>query len=222
MNTLNCIYFFLFALGVGYALIAALVGGLSHFHLPGLDVDVHTPDADLHPGGFDLHPGDVDSHVEVSVHHDLGHEVDHPDVRLSPLSPITIATFVATFGGVGLIVNNLTRLSPVLGLFISTVSGVALAGMMFLLYARVLAAAQGSSEIRAGELVSRPAEVITPIPPGEGKLGEVALVARGAHVKSPARSADGQAIPRGATVEIVGESGSVLVVRATATPAEKS
>lgn len=220
MNTLNCIYFFLFALGVGYALIAALMGGLSHFHLPGLDV--HTPDADLHPGGFDLHPGDVDSHVEVSIHHDLGHEVDQPDVRLSPLSPITIATFVATFGGVGLIVNNLTRLSPVLGLFISAVSGVALAGMMFLVYARVLAAAQGSSEVQAGELVGRPAEVITPIPAGEGKLGEVSLVARGTYLKSPARSADGQAIPRGASVEIVGESGSVLVVRATATPAEKS
>lgn len=222
MGTLNCIYFFLFALGVGYALIAALLGGLSHFHFPGLDVDVHTPDADLHPGGLDLHPGDMDSHVEVSIHHDLGHEVDHPDVKLSPLSPITIATFVATFGGVGLIVNNLTRLSPVLGLFISTVSGVALAGVMFLVYARVLAAAQGSSEVQAGELVGRPAEVITPIPAGEGKLGEVSLVARGTHLKSPARSADGQAIPRGATVEIVGEAGSVLVVRATATPAEQS
>ncbi len=122
----------------------------------------------------------------------------------------------------GLIVNNLTRLSPVLGLFISTVSGVALAGVMFLVYARVLAAAQGSSEVRAGELVGRPAEVVTPIPVGEGKLGEVSLVARGMHVKSPARSADGQAIPRGATVEIVGESGSVLVVRAMATPAGQS
>ncbi len=84
MGTLNCIYFFLFALGVGYALIAALLGGLSHFHFPGMDVDVHTPDVDVHPGGIDLHTGDVDTHIEVS--HDLGHEVDHPDVRLSPLS----------------------------------------------------------------------------------------------------------------------------------------
>lgn len=216
MGTLDCIYFFLFALGVGYALIAALLGGLAHFHFPGMDV--HTPDVDLHPDGLDLHPGDVDSHVGVSIHHDLGHEVDHPDVRLSPLSPITIATFVATFGGVGLIVNNLTQLSPVLGLLISTLSGMILAGVMFLVYTRVLGAAQGSSEVRAGELVGRTAEVLTPIPVGEGKLGEVTLVARGTYLKSPARSTDGQAIPRGATVEIVGEAGSVLVVRATATP----
>ncbi len=222
MGTLNCIYFFLFALGVGYALIAALLGGLSHFHLPGLDVDVHTPDVDLHPDGLDIHPGDIDSHADVSLHHDLGHEVDHPDVRLSPLSPITIATFVATFGGVGLIVNNLTRLSPVLGLFVSTVSGLALAGVMFLVYTRVLGAAQGSSEVRAGELVRRPAEVITPIPAGEGKLGEVSLVVRGMHVKSPARSADGQAIPRGTKVEIVEEAGSIVVVRVQAPPAQES
>lgn len=116
----------------------------------------------------------------------------------------------------GLIVNNLTRLSPVLGLLVSTLSGMILAGVMLLVYTRALGAAQGSSEVRAGEL-GRTAEVLTPIPVGEGKLGEVTLVARGIYLKSPTRSTDGQAIPRGATVEIV-EAGSVLVVRATAMP----
>ena len=45
IGTLNCVYFFLFALGVGYALIAAVMGGLSHVDLPGVDIDI--PGVDL-------------------------------------------------------------------------------------------------------------------------------------------------------------------------------
>ena len=205
LGTLNCIYFFLFALGVGYALIAGVLGGLSHVHVPGVDIDIP---------GVDLHPGEPDIHLELPFAHDISHDVDHPDVGLSPLSPITIATFITTFGGVGLIINNLSRLSPVLGLLISTMSGLGLAGVMFVLYTRVLMEMQGSSEVQAGELVGRLAETTTPIP--EGQVGEIALVARGARVRSPARSADGEAIPRGVAVEIVGEAGNVVIVQTKA------
>jgi membrane protein implicated in regulation of membrane protease activity len=206
LNTLNCVYFILFALGVGYALIAAVLGGLSHIDLPGVDIDVP---------GIDLHPGEPDIHLDLPFVHDISHDVDHPEVGLSPLSPITIATFITTFGGVGLIVNNLTTFSPVLGLLVSTVSGFALAGVMFLLYARVLMAVQGSSEVQIGELVGQTGEVITTIPGDQ--VGQIALVARGTRVRSPARSADGQAIPRGTMVEIVEEAGNVVIVRAKGT-----
>ncbi len=203
MGTLNCVYFFLFALGVGYALVAVVLGGLSHVDVPGVDIDIP---------GVELHPGEPDIHIEMPFHHDISHDVDHPEVGLSPLSPIVIATFITTFGGTGIIVNTLTSLRPVLGLMISTVSGIGLALVMFLLYTRVLLAAQGSSEVQSGELVGRMAETTTPIP--EGQVGEIVLVARGARVRHPARSADGQAIPRGAAVEIVDEAGSVVMVQA--------
>jgi membrane protein implicated in regulation of membrane protease activity len=203
LGTLNCVYFVLFALGVGYAVIAAVLGGLSHIDVPGLDIDIP---------GVDLHPGEPDIHLDLPFIHDISHDVDHPEVGLSPLSPITIATFITTFGGVGLIVSNLTTFSPILGLLISTVSGFALAGVMFLLYTRVLMAVQGSSEVRIGELVGQIGEVIAPIPGDQ--VGEIALVARGTRVRSPARSADGQAIPRGTMVEIVEEAGNVVIVRA--------
>ena len=203
IGMLNCVYFFLFALGVGYALIAAVMGGLSQIDVPGVDVDLP---------GVDLHPGEPDIHLEMPFHHDISHDVDHPEVGLSPLSPITIATFITTFGGTGLIVNALTSLSPVFGLAISTVSGLALSGMVFLLYARVLMGMQGSSEVQAGELVGMAAEATTSIP--EGQVGEIVLVVRGARARCPARSADGMAIPRGAAVEIVEETGSVVLVRA--------
>jgi membrane protein implicated in regulation of membrane protease activity len=203
LGTFNCVYFFLFALGVGYALIAALLGGLSHIDLPGVDIDIP---------GIDLHPGEPDIHLDIPFVHDISHDVDHPEVGLSPLSPITIATFITTFGGVGLIISNLTPLSPVVGLLIATLSGLGLSAMMFLLYARVFVAVQGSSEVQSGEMVGLMGEVIAPIP--EGNVGEIVLVARGARMRSTARSAGGNAIPRGTTVEIVEEAGNVVIVRA--------
>ncbi|MEA3339831.1 MAG: NfeD family protein [Chloroflexota bacterium] len=203
MGTLNCIYFFLFALGLGYALVAVVMGGLSHVEIPGVDIDIP---------GLELHPGEPDIHIEMPFHHDISHSVDHPEVGLSPLSPIILATFITTFGGTGIIVNTVTYLRPVWGLLISAVSGVGLSSVMFLLYTRVLLAAQGSSEVQAGELVGAWAETTTPIP--EGQVGEVVLVARGARVSRPARSADGPAIPRGTAVEIVEEAGNVVMVRA--------
>ena len=209
-GALNCIYFFLFILGVGYAIIAAVLGGLSHIDIPGVDIDIP---------GVDLHPGEPDIHLDIPFVHDVSHDVDHPEVGLSPLSPITIATFITTFGGVGLIISNLTSLSSVLGLLIATFSGLLLSGVMFLLYSRVFAAVQGSSEVQSGELVGLNAEVIAPIP--EGNVGEVVLVARGARMRSTARSADGKAIPRGTTVEIVEEAGNVVIVRAREVHAER-
>jgi membrane protein implicated in regulation of membrane protease activity len=208
LGTLNCVYFFLFILGVGYALVAAVLGGLSHVDVPGIDIDIP---------GVDLHPGEPDIHIELPFGHDVSHDVDHPDVGLSPLSPIIIATFITTFGGTGLIINILIPSLPVLSLMASTISGLGLSILMFLFYTRVLMAAQGSSEVRAGEVVGRMAETSTAIE--EGKIGQVVLVARGARTRVMARSADGQPIPRGVKVEIVEESGNVVLVRPKEPPA---
>ena len=90
-------------------------------------------------------------------------------------------------------------------------SGLGLSILMFLFYTRVLMAAQGSSEAQAGEVVGRTAETTTPIPANQ--VGEIALVVRGARARHPARSANGQAIPRGAKVEIVEESGNIVLVQ---------
>jgi membrane protein implicated in regulation of membrane protease activity len=202
-ETLNCVYFILFGVGLGYAIIAVLLGQISHIELPhGVDVDL--PGVDLHPGGPDLH-------LDVGIAHDISHDVDHPQVGLSPLSPITIATFITTFGGVGFLLNNFTTLSPLLGGVIAAASGLLLSGTMFLLYTRVLMAAQGSSEVQTGDYISKTGEVTAPIP--QGRVGEVALVVRGSRVTMTARSSDGSAIPRGALVTVTDVVGGVLVVR---------
>ena len=50
LSTLNCVYFALFFVGVGYALFIVITGGLSDIDMPDVDIDI--PQIDL--------PGDVD------------------------------------------------------------------------------------------------------------------------------------------------------------------
>ena len=199
---LNYVYFFLFTLGVGYAIITGLMGGFVSAHAPDMDIDIP---------GLDLDPGGPDIHLELPTGHDISHDVDHPEVGLSPLSPITIATFITTFGGVGLLSNNLFPFSQIIGLFIATVSGVLLSGSVFMLYAWAIKEVQGSSEVQVGEMVGLTGEVIAPIP--EDNVGEIVLVVRGMRARSTARSADGKAISRGTMVEIMEEVGNAVIVR---------
>ena len=115
LDTLNCVYMVLFFIGVGYALFIVITGGLSDIDLPDVDIDI--PQVDL-PGDVDI-PG-ADIHIG-----DAGTAggIDAPDVSVSPLSPITIATFITTFGGLGVLSTQLFGLDPRIGLLVATGGG---------------------------------------------------------------------------------------------------
>lgn len=172
---LDCAYFLAFGVGLLWAIIVVVSGGL------GGDVDV--PDADV--PGFDI--GDADAF-------DVG------SVEVSPISPITISTFITAFGAVGIISRQLFGVSGPVSLLSSTAGGLLLSGVMFLFYSRFLIGSQGSSEVRVSQLVGLTAEVIAPIP--EDGVGEIAVVAQGSRVTYPARSSQGTAIKRGTLVII--------------------
>ena len=203
-DTLNCIYLTLFFLGVGYALFIVITGGLSGIEMPDVDIDV--PQVDL--------PGDVSvPGVDVSI---SGPDVpaggiDAPDVTVSPLSPITIATFITVFGGMGALSMQLFDLDPRWSLLIAIASGLVGSGLMYLAYTRVLLAAQGSSIVRRSELLGLQAEVTVPI--GETTPGQVTYVTKTGRMSSMARSVDGRALPRGQFVEIVQSAGPQVLVR---------
>jgi hypothetical protein len=172
---LDCAYFLSFGVGLVWALFVVISGGL------GGDVDI--PDADV--PDFDV--GDVDAF-------DVG------SVDVSPISPITISTFITTFGAIGIIARQLFNVSGPFSLLWSTGGGLLLAGAMFLFYSRFLIGSQGSSEVRVSQLAGLTAEVIAPIP--EDGIGEIAVVAQGSRVTYPARSSRGLAIRRGTLVVI--------------------
>jgi len=204
LTTLNCVYFALFFVGLGYAIFIAVTGGLSDIDMPNVDVDipqidlpgdVDIPGADIHIGGADIAAGGIDA----------------PDVSVSPLSPITLATFVTVFGGVGVITTQLFNVGPGLSLVISVLSGLLSGGGMYLFYSQFLIRSQGSSEIRHGELIGLEAEVTVPI--GENVTGQVTYLTKSGRMSSMARSTDGRPIPRGQLVEIVRTSGPQVLVR---------
>ena len=121
MTTLNCVYFALFFVGLGYAIFVAITGGLSDIDMPDVDIDV--PQIDL-PGDVDV-PG-VD--IQIGGADFAAGGLDAPDVTVSPISPITIATFITVFGGVGVITIQLFDASPGMSLVISLLSGLACSG----------------------------------------------------------------------------------------------
>ncbi len=203
LGALNCVYLALFFVGLGYAIFIVITGGLSDIDMPNVDIDV--PQIDL-PGDVDI-PG-ADIHIGGA---DVIGGIDAPDVTVSPLSPITLATFVTVFGGVGVITTQLFEVSPGVSLLISVLSGLISGGFMYLFYSQFLIRSQGSSEVRHGELIGLEAEVTVPI--GENATGQVTYLTKSGRMSSMARSVDGTPISRGQSVEIVRTIGPQVLVR---------
>jgi membrane protein implicated in regulation of membrane protease activity len=211
VDTLNCVYFALFFVGVGYAIFIVITGGLSHIDMPDVHVDV--PHIDL-PGDVDI-PG---ANIDIGGPDLPIHGIDAPDVQVSPLSPITIASFITTFGGIGVLSTQFFSVDPRLSLVFATVGGLIVSGLMFLFYSQVLIRSQGSSEVRQSELIGLEAEVTVPI--GERSPGQVSYETKAGRMSSMARSVDGRAISRGQFVQIVRFVGSQVIVRPITTESE--
>ena len=200
-STLNCIYFALLGIGVIYALIILITGGLHDIDVPGLDIDI----GELDIGGHHL--------PEVPVHLDLDHapSFDHGDVGVPSLSPITIASFVTAFGSFGLLAVYLFNVSDRFSLLWAAGGGLVVAIIAHFAFGYFLIAPQGSSEVRARDIIGLTAEVITPIP-ADG-VGQIAFVAQGRRVTASARSAGGVPVAKGTPVSIQSFTGSAAVVR---------
>jgi membrane protein implicated in regulation of membrane protease activity len=189
------IYWILFSLGLGFAVITALFAGFGEA-IAGHDVDFST-DHDLDLGGgadtVDLGAAHGDMGLDSG---DLFH--GHGEVALNPVSPITIFSFLGGFGGGGLI-GHYMGLVTWATVLIALPIGLVLAFGLYYLMA-VINRSNISSEARATEAVGLTAEIITPIV--EDATGEIAYVSRGSRYNSPARSIDGKTIGRGKAVKV--------------------
>jgi membrane protein implicated in regulation of membrane protease activity len=129
---------------------------------------------------------------------------------LTIFSPITIGAFLAVFGAVGLITSVGFAMDARLSLLIAGASAALISLLVAVLYSRLLIELQGSTNIQETEMVGVEGVVITPIP--ANGLGEVRFDVHSERMSRPARSADGAAIPRGATVVIEEVLGAGVVV----------
>lgn len=194
-------YWICFISGVGYAVIGALLGGLFGFEHGGVEAG----------GGFEPAGHDFGTSTDVGAGHGEAWGGHGPgEVAISPLSPMTMATFSTVFGGTGLILTNMFHQSLYVSLPASVIAGFLVAAAVFSLFYRVFASVQASSEVQMGALVGLTAEVTCAIP-ADG-VGEVAYVTLGGRYTGIARSETGQPIPRHAAVKITRVVGNTVYV----------
>lgn len=160
----------------------------------------------------DVFGGDHD----VAADHDTPLDA-HPD-HAGPgiFSARIMAAFLTAFG-VGGVVGRYYGLSHPAASGIGVVAGIVMAGLVYQ-FARVLYGQQASSEVKMATLVGKNGEVSVAIP--TGGVGQVTLTYAGERSDHLARSANGQAVQRGAEVVITALRGDGLVVAPTGTPLE--
>jgi hypothetical protein len=213
MSVLTGIYLFCFLVGLGWLLVSLFLGEIFGDH----DVDMGGHDVDI--GGHDVdigaHDVDVGGHdFSVGGHEvDIGTDADFGDIdamQLSPFSPLVVSTFLATFGGMGMIVGYSYPSLAGLTALPAAVVALILAGGVMVGFNKFSASVEGGSEAISSRFVGLTASVITPV--REGGMGEISFVARGSRFVGAARSADGKALERNAQVLITDVQGSTYLV----------
>lgn len=189
LDWMEAIYLGCFFLGLGYALVSGLMSG-------------------VFSGGAEM-AGHVDvsgGHVDVS-----GHAVSSGEtVPVSPLSPITIAMFIAAFGGTGFVLKKYFELAAFLHLPLASLSGLLTATAAFYFFVRVLGISETSSAPSENEALGLEAEIVTAVP-ADG-LGQISYTLRESRFNAPAKTLDGKELPSGSLVKIVKIVGGTFYV----------
>jgi len=172
--------------GLFYALSLNVLG-LGDHDSSGIDVGAHDVS----------HPGDLTSGTDHSVH-------------FSPISPVTLSTFISSFGAVGLIGLKGFNLQPFTSAIVSAVISAVISAGVYLLFYKFFILSQASSVVENQDIIGAEAEVITPIP--ASGLGEIAYTVGGSRQTSPAKTREGNPIPKGSAVKVTSLAGSTCYV----------
>jgi membrane protein implicated in regulation of membrane protease activity len=201
MDWILVAYWVCFMSGLAYAAISALLGGLFGFEHGGIIGGV---------GGGDF-AHDFGTGVDVGGGHGEALAGASPgEAAVSPLSPMTIAVFSTTFGGVGIILHRLFNQPLIVSIPVSLGAAFAVAAVVFVFFYKVFQAVQASSEPEVAMMAGLPAEVTVAIP--SGGVGEIAYVVRGGRFTAVARSETGEEIARYSHVRIMRVVGNTYYV----------
>ena len=183
--TWSDVYLFCFAAGFLFSLVGILGGG-AHFHVHG-------------------------HHVPAGGHHIGASHGVHGRAVMSPFNPVTMAAFLAWFGGVGFLLTRYSSLWVVPALAIAAASGVVGAGVLFLFLTRVLVSADENLDPADFVMTGVLGKVSSHI--REGGTGEIIYSQGGTRRACGARSDTGQAIPKDTDVIVTRYEQGVAYVR---------
>jgi len=193
--TVNTLYTVLLGLGLLYAVFLLITGQIGG------------------DGDLDLHGGEMDIDLGGDLHVDMDTSAGDSQHGISPISPLTIATFVTAFGACGLVASNLFAVADRNSIIWATLGGLFFSAAAYIGFTYLFIKPQGSSEVRVADLSGKQAEVITPIP--QDGMGEIAFVAQGGRMTYSARSKSGEPVGRGELVHISRIVGGVAYVEKT-------
>jgi len=177
-------YLLCFAVGFIFSVFSFLLGSF-RWHLPGAHPH-------LHLGG----------HGAPGGHAGGGHGgggVGRASVGAF-LNPVTLAAFLAWFGGIGYLLTRLSKVWFVIGLGVAVASGMAGAGVLYLFMSRVLMSDEENLDPADFEMTGVLGRTSLPI--RAGGTGEIVYSQCGTRRSCGARAEDGKAIPKGAEVVV--------------------
>jgi hypothetical protein len=190
-------YLICFAVGFAFSILSFSLGGL-HWHLP------------FH---FHLHGGSPIVHIAPHTH--AGHAgAQGGDLRhlgMSPINPVTVAAFLAWFGGAGYLLTRYSGLAFVSALGVSIIAGSVAAGIVFWFVARVLTSKDEIMDPADYEMAGVLGRISIPI--RETGTGEIIYSQVGTRRVCGARAEDGSAIDKGTEVVVTRYEKGIAYVR---------
>jgi membrane protein implicated in regulation of membrane protease activity len=193
-------YLACFALGFAFSLLSFLLGGL-HWHLP---FHPHMP----HVGGASVHVG----HGVHAGHGSAGHgHGGGSGLDISPFNPVTLAAFLAWFGGTGYLLTRFWSVWFVMGFGIALLSGLAGAGCIFLFLGKVLMSRGENLDPADYEMIGVLGRISVPI--RETGTGEIIYSQGGTRRTCGARAENQAAIAKGSEVLVTRYEKGIAYVR---------
>ncbi len=174
-------YLLCFSLGFAFSLISFLAGGL-HWHLP-------------HSFGTHGHSG---------AHPSAGHAGAF-------FNPVTLAAFLAWFGGVGYLLTRFSALGLMLALGVSILGGLFGGGVIYLFLRHVLMSEE--ENLNPEDYVMTGVLGETSMPIREGGTGEIIYSQAGTRHTCGARTEDGSAIAKGVEIVVTRYERGIAYVR---------
>ncbi len=189
------IYLICFALGFSFSFLSFVLGGF-RLHLPqslgGGHVHVHTPHVHVGQGGSHAGSGRGGSGVSL-------------------VNPVTLAAFLAWFGGIGYLLTRFSTVWFVVGLGIALMSGITGAGIIYLFLSRILTSEEENLDPADFEMTGVLGRLSSPI--REGGTGELIYSQAGTRRVCGARAETAVAIPKNSEVVVTRYEKGIAYVR---------
>jgi hypothetical protein len=190
------LYLICFAVGLAFSVISFFAGGIRwHLHLP------HLPHAMHGPAHGPVASGDSGT-IKGGTHW---------QGQISPFNFVSLAAFLAWFGGTGYLLTRFWTIWFAMGLGIALLSGMTGAGVIYLFLSKVLMSEEENLDPADYEMTGVLGRTSVPI--RQGGTGEIIYSQAGTRKTCGARAEDGAAIAKGSEVIVTRYEKGIAYVR---------